>query len=93
MNGERAERHTGRVGDLFILDAAAAVYGKQRAGHALDGATLQAGDVLMRTAHSGDCFSQYAVFREGKRLERSWCGYDGVGEPRGNVVDTLQVLP
>ncbi len=83
------ERHTGRVGDRYRVDAEAVEYAKRRRG-TCDYIELQPGDVLMRTHHSGDCFSTYAVIRDGQRVGE-WCGYDGVGEYIDNAVDTVGV--
>ena len=86
------EIHTGRVGDRYRLTEEAVEHSKMRCGNG-DYIELQAGDVLMRTRHSGDCFCDYAVFRDGQRLEGRWSGYDGVGDFVDNAVDTLGATP
>jgi hypothetical protein len=49
-------------------------------------------DIIVRTSHSGDCFSYFAVFREGKRIG-DWCGYEPDAEYLGNVVDSMKTFP
>ena len=92
---DRPERHNGSVGDCYVLvDASAAEYAKHRAGNVSDGfIELREEDVIMRTAHTGDCFCDYAVFRGGARLTGRWYGYDGVGKYIGNVNDDMVTLP
>ena len=86
------ERHIGRAGDCFYVDSKAAKYSKQRAGHDKNNQNLQPGDVIMKTAHSGDCFCYYKVYRD-QSCVGTWCGYEGVGSYTGNVLDNLQTLP
>ena len=85
------QRHAGQVGDTYSVSEADAAFSLSRAGSG-DPTLLQAGDILMRTAHSGDCFSRYAVFRGGARLAVGWWGYDGVGKLSGNVMNDLVTL-
>ncbi len=82
--GNHVERQLGQVGDLYKLSGEDGVYAKSREGSG-NYPKLVAGDVLMRLAHSGDCFGYYAVFRDGIRLAAKWVGYDGVGTFIGNV--------
>lgn len=88
--GGRCKRELGDVGDMYLVGIAdAPVYASTRQGRGEDIPELLPGDVIMRTAHSGDCFGYYAVYRGGGtgRLDHDWCGYDGVGAFIGNVLD------
>jgi hypothetical protein len=78
------ERHTGELGDCYQVSSGAVKYSHKRAGNG-DFVQLQSGDILVRVAHSGDCFSTYAVFRNGFLIKGCWAGYDGVGSHIGNV--------
>ncbi len=81
----REERHTGRVGDTYVVRDVE--HANSRAGNTQP--TLEAGDTLVRTRHSGDCFSDYAIMRNGKRAGR-WAGYDLPNEwLETNVVDDV----
>ncbi len=84
--GGRYARQTGQLGDLYEVDSRAAEYAESRKGHGDKIPALQAGDVLMREAYSGDCFGYYVVFRDKCRLDDRWCGYDGVGTYVGNAI-------
>lgn len=80
----------GRVGDCYrITDAVASGH---RSGNG-DFPTLKDGDIMLRLDHSGDCFSTYAVFRDGVRLEKQWRGYELGLDAIGSVVDDLATLP
>ncbi len=63
-------------------------YSRHRKGQG-DVAELEDRDVLMRLDHSGDCFSRYAVFRNGVRLDKGWWSYEGVGRLVGNATDAV----
>lgn len=86
------QTHVDEVGDLYELDEKAVAYARKQRGHG-DFPDLRVGDVLVRIAHSGDCFSTFAVFRGGKRLSRDWSGYEGVGKRVRNVLRDMAELP
>lgn len=85
------ERHNGLIGSVYRVNARIVEESKTRRGSG-DFPILQLGDVLIRTAHSGDCFCDYAVYRNNKKLPNLWRGYDMFREEDriGNIVyDTL----
>ncbi len=86
----RGERHMGAVGDAYRITDAVAAEARRGGGDYPD---LEVGDVLLRLDHSGDCFSTYAVFRDGTRLLQKWRGYELGLDAIGNVVDDLDTLP
>lgn len=91
----REERHTGRVGDAYLIVEMTKYH---RAQGSRDGdVAYQPKDVLLRVRHTGDCFSDYFVFRHGHKIG-TWSGYDAqsLTEPTyrlGNVVEDMIDLP
>ena len=84
--GGRCERWLGHTGDLYLVAADALKFISKPQGRGDNIPKLLPGDVLMRIAHTGDCYGVYAVFRGALgRLTDEWRGYDGVGRFIGNV--------
>ena len=82
----RNERHTGRVGDIFLVEDPEMVMSRQ--GNCKN-TQVQRGDRMMRVRHSGDCFSDYVVLRKG-RVIGEWRGYDFADFATArNVVDEI----
>lgn len=84
----REQRHLGRVGDVFVVGDVEAL--QKRMGNMRNPPTMEKGDVLVRRHHSGDCFSDFAVLREG-RYYAEWAGYEPGPDAAlrvGNAVDS-----
>ncbi len=88
MSG-RGWRQTGRVGDVYHITYAEARLAPKRVGGAGNSVELEAFDIALRVAHSGDCFGHFKISRDGVDVGH-WHGYDLFRLCIGNVVDDIE---